>query len=201
MNNITKNLFLAALTAITISSCKKDETPAPEPVVTTLEQKTVSNLFANDSLGHYTFYSLRENTTVALSDSATTKWDIAFYSTKILINNGTSGPGSGGAAVVTQIFDEMISAPADSSIKTDNGTELAIPGGSGNGWYNYDPAAFIISPIAGRTIVVRTADGKFAKIEILSYYKNAPATPTMTDVSRYYTFRYKFQADGSKNLK
>jgi hypothetical protein len=59
----------------------------------------------------------------------------------------------------------------------------------------------VITPIAGRTIVVRTADGKFAKVEILNYYKNAPASPTMTDASRYYTFRFKFQPDGSKNLK
>ena len=200
MNTITKNICLITLSAIAISSCKKDET-TPEPVVVTLDQKTVSNLFADDSNGHYTFYSLRENAAVPLSDSSTAKWDIAFYSTKILTNNGTSGPGSGGAAVITQIFDEMTSAPADSSIKTDNGVSLAIPTGSGNGWYNYNPTAFVITPIAGRTIVVRTADGKFAKVEILNYYKNAPASPTMTDTSRYYTFRFKFQTDGSKNLK
>jgi hypothetical protein len=99
MNTITKNICLITLTAIAISSCKKDDT-TPEPVVTTLDQKTVSNLFADDSAGHYIFYSLRENAPVPLSDSATTKWDIAFYSTKILTNNGTSGPGSGGAVVV-----------------------------------------------------------------------------------------------------
>jgi hypothetical protein len=200
MNTITKNLLLVALSIVTISSCKKDEdTPEPAPVI--LEQKTVSSLFANDSLGHYTFYSLRENAIVALNDSGTSKWDIAFYSTKILTNNGTSGPGSGGAAVLTQIFDETTSAPDDSQIKTDNGADLAIPTGSGNGWYNYNPTAYVITPIAGRTIIIRTADGKFAKVEILNYYHNAPSTPTMADTPRYYTFRYKFQADGSKNLK
>ena len=60
----------------------------------------------------------------------------------------------------------------------------------------------IVSPIAGRVIIVKTADGKFAKLEILSYYKNAPATPNaMTDMARYFTFRYVYQPDGSKKLE
>ena len=202
MNITTKNILLGSLFTISIVSCKKETTTIePTPVVTTLEQKNVSNLFANDSVGHYTFFSIRENKIIPLSDSATTKWDLAFFSTRILTNNGTSGSGIGGAAVLTQSFDEITSAPADSVFKKDNGTALAIPTGSGNGWYNYNPTAYVITPIAGRTIVVLTADGKYAKVEILSYYQNAPSNLTMADVPRYYTFRFKFQTDGSKNLK
>ena len=59
----------------------------------------------------------------------------------------------------------------------------------------------LITPIPGRTLVIKTADGKYAKLEVLSYYKDAPASPTAADPSGYYKFRYSFQSDGTKNLK
>ena len=201
MKNFRAIFFLAAIPLV-VTSCKKDddETPTPTPS-SNLTVKIASNLFANDSTGHYTFFSLRTNSVVSVADSATTNWDLAFYSTKILVNGGTSGPGNGAAAVLTQSFDDVATAPADNQFNTDNGTSFAIPTGSGNGWYNYDAVNMVINPIAGRTIVVRTADGKFGKLEILSYYKDAPSTPTATDISRYYKFRFTFQGDGSKNVK
>ncbi|MAK01773.1 MAG: hypothetical protein CMC17_04480, partial [Flavobacteriaceae bacterium] len=40
----------------------------------------------------------------------------------------------------------------------------------------------------------RTRDGKFAKVEILSYYLGAPENPdAFADQSRYYTFNYVYQ--------
>ena len=70
---------------------------------------------------------------------------------------------------------------------------LAIPTGSGNGWYNYNPTTHVISPIAGKVIIVKTNDGKYAKVEILSYYKDAPENPTQESEYRYYTFNYVYQ--------
>lgn len=201
MKTNLKTLLLLSTLPLVIISCNKDDEDEPQPTPTALEIKTVSNLFANDPNGHYTFFSLRTNAVINLTDSATSNWDLAFYSTKILINGGTSGPGNGGGVVIEQSFDDVTTAPHDSVIKTDNGTSFAIPTGSGNGWYNYDGVNMVINPIAGRTIVVRTADGKFGKIEILSYYKNAPATPTMADTSRYYKFRFTYQSDGTKKIK
>jgi len=201
MKNFRIILALTAL-VLTFNSCKKDDDDTPPPVEpSTLEIKISSNLAANDSAGHYTFFSLRTNSIIGLADSATTNWDLAFSSTKIITNSGTSGPGNGGASVVTQTFDDVTTAPADNLFNTDNGTALAIPTGSGNGWYNYDAVNMVINPIAGRTIVMRTADGKFGKVEILSYYKDAPASPTSTDIPRYYKFRFTFQSDGTKNVK
>lgn len=192
---------MLAVLPLAIVSCKKDDDETQPASTSTLSVKIYSNLFANDSTGHYTFFSLRTNSVVSLADSATTNWDLAFYSTKILTNSGTSGPGNGGAVVVTQGFDDVTTAPADSSFNIDNGTTLAVPTGSGNGWYNYDGVNMVINPIPGRTIVVRTADGKFGKVEILSYYKDAPASPTSADISRYYKFRFTFQSDGTKVVK
>ena len=54
---------------------------------------------------------------------------------------------------------------------------------------------------AQTAMIFKTADSKYAKMEILSYYQDAPVTPTSTTKDRYYTFRYIYQADGSKKLK
>ena len=48
-----------------------------------------------------------DNKIIASTDAASTKWDIAFSSTKILVNSGTSGPGLGGAFVFKGLFDDL----------------------------------------------------------------------------------------------
>jgi hypothetical protein len=155
-----------------------------------------------------TYYSLVDNKVIASSDAASTKWDIAFSSTKILINGGTSGPGIGGAFVYVGLFDALKTIPADSNFATDNGNaaSFAIPLGSGRAWYTYDGLTTLVSPIAGRVLVIRTATGKFAKIEIISYYKGGVTLPASASVNdklfkqRYYTFRYAYQPNGSKTF-
>jgi hypothetical protein len=166
--------------------------------------------------GRYTFFSLRTSEIVLRydeadrSDSASTAWDLAFQGTHILINGGSSGPGQGGAVVLSAPFEEITEAPADSAFRIDgqhecpNGVRRAICPGSGQGWYYYDTSTHIITPIPGRTIVVRTADGRYAKVRILSYYKGAPEPGQInpeTHPARYYTFEYVFQPDGSRRLQ
>ncbi|HAC25442.1 MAG TPA: hypothetical protein DCE81_11045, partial [Cytophagales bacterium] len=73
-----------------------------------------------------------------------------------------------------------------------------------NHWWQNTGAttSTIVSPIAGRVIVVRTADGKYVKMEILSYYENAPASPNnMVDKDRFYTFRYVYQPAESRSFE
>jgi hypothetical protein len=52
-------------------------------------------------------------------------------------------------------------------------------------------------------LVFRTHDGKVAKVEILSYYRDAPAQPNaFTDEARFYTFRYVYNPnEGETQLK
>lgn len=194
-------LGLLSIAILATVSCKKDDPKPQQPV--TLTEKTMQNLVADPTVteNHFAFYSIERNEAVPLSDSATNKWDIGFRGTTIITNGGTSGPGAGGAFVQRGVsFENYQTIPLDSTFRTDLNTipSYAIPTGSGNGWYNYNPATNIISPIPGNFIVVRTATGKYAKLEILSYYKDAPASPVATDVSRYYTFRFIYQPDGTK---
>ena len=201
--------------SIALVACSKDE----ETIVVPVSAITVKDLAADTVTGlgldgrpqsalTTTYYSLVDNKAIASTDAASTKWDIAFSSTKILINGGTSGPGIGGAFVHIGSFDSFTSIPADSIFKTDNANaaSYAIPLGSGKAWYTYDGLTTLISPIAGRVLVIRTATGKYAKIEIISYYKGGvtlPATASVNDKlfkQRYYTFRYAYQPNGSKTF-
>ena len=191
-------------------SCKDDD-PTPATVVAT----TYTDLSADPGTGvspttgqptgitnKYTLFNFATGKIVANTDSATTKWDVGFRRTTIIVNGGTSGPGNAGAIVKTTLFDDIKEAPADGyAVDTKTATPpFAIPTGSGNGWYTYDAAANVIKPTAGKIIIFRTADKHYAKVEILSFYKGNKSTPTSTDISGYYSFRYVYQPNDSKNF-
>ncbi|MPR37338.1 HmuY family protein [Salmonirosea aquatica] len=201
--NLTKLSVAAACLTLSLVACDKSETIDTEPV----KAETVKDIPADPptgvdasgrptSSGKYTFFSF-QNGIVPSADSASMKWDLALKGTTLLTNGGASGPGQGGAVVLDGIFDETQALPASAAIQSDTKALPAIPTGSGKGWYSYDPQTHLITPTAGKVIVVRTADGKYAKMEILSYYKGAPTAPTQTSESSYYTLRYVYQPDGT----
>jgi hypothetical protein len=214
MKKTIQSIVLLGILSISIVACTKSDNTTVLPVtavtVKDIPADTVVGLSAQGipiTNGKYTFYSLEKNAVVPNSDSASTKWDIAFMATKIITNGGTSGSGLGGAFVYTGLFDALTTVPTDSVFKTDNAPySYAITYGSGKGWYNYDGLTNIITPLAGRVLVIRTASGKYAKMEITSYYKGGvtlPATASDADKltkQRYYTFRYAYQPNGTKTF-
>ncbi|MBL7977465.1 MAG: HmuY family protein [Bacteroidetes Order II. Incertae sedis bacterium] len=151
--------------------------------------------------GRFTFFSFKDNKIIANTDSATTKWDVGFRATTIIVNSGSSGPGNTQAQVLTGSFDELTTAPTTGYYKDDKANTtrpFAIPVGSGNGWFNYNGATQLASPIPGKLLLFKTTDGKYVKLQILSYYKGAPIAPdALKDTARHYTFRYVYQGDGS----
>jgi hypothetical protein len=217
--NVLSNLLLLAVSVATLTACSKDDNAVTTQPVQSL---TVRNLPADPTsttavstsatsgtttqplaaTGKFTLYSLRENKIIANTDSATNKWDIGFRSTAIIVNGGAIRSGQGGANVYTGTFDALTAIPTSTTFAQDQtATQLAVPGGSGNGWYNYSSTTNVVSAIPGRVLLLRTGDGtKYAKLEILSYYLDAPANPTGTTPSRYYTFRYIYQPNGSMTL-
>ena len=174
----------------------------------------------------FTLYDLDDNQIVLSSsetdaaqrhaDSIGTVWDIGFRGTTIIFNGGVSGPGQARAQVLKQPLDEVVEAP-DSGYISDGenttcpqvqtpvgpvpGSTLAVCTGSGNGWYNYNSEAGLISPIPGRTIVLKTATDYYAALRILSYYQGNPNPPDANAPSRYYTFEFVLQTDGSSDLR
>nr|WP_295930941.1 HmuY family protein [uncultured Dyadobacter sp.] len=158
------------------------------------EITVIKDLNANTK--SYIYFSVATGKEVAASEAKTRNWDIAFSKTTIATNSGTSGPGEGGAIVLEKPFDQVSEAPRD-GYKADSDAGFAIPGGSGNSWYKYDMSVHAILPIPGRTLLLKTADGKVAKIEIISYYKGAPED-VPTEESSYYTFRYAMAGPDGK---
>ena len=218
MKKTLQSVVLLMTIAASMVACTKSSTTTVSTAATSLKIDTIKDIPADTVVGLsaqgipitngiYTFYSLEKKALVPNTDSASTKWDIAFLATRIITNGGTSGTGMGGAFVYTGLFDDLKTISPDSVFKTDNApTSYAITTGSGKGWYTYDGLNNLITPIPGRVLVIRTASGKYAKMEITCYYKGGVTLPTTAsdadklNKQRYYTFRYTYQPNGTKSF-
>ena len=199
--NTIKFLTLAVL-FIGFTSCSSDDDIGTQ--LLEVESELVSNLQATQSAdytttpptitGDYIKFSFETGTTTTGDD-----WDIAFRGSTIIVNGGEatatdqpSRTGNGGAYIATGTLASVTSVDATLFTSDSSTSGLAIPTGSGNGWYNYNPTTHVISPIAGKIIVVKTNDGKYAKVEILSYYENGEPNEELSN-SQFYTFNYMYQ--------
>lgn len=201
-----KRALLFMMTSLVIASCGEDDNNAPvtPPAPVDLPVRTIANIQADTAnTGRFTFFSLRDSSIVLNSDSASNRWDIAFRATTVIINGGPIRFGQGGAIVLTGTdFNALESLPESGWGVDSSATNLAIPVGSGRAWYNYNQQTNVITPIPGVVLGIRTADGRYAKLQILSYYLNAPANPNgFTDRARVYSFRYVIQPNGSRRVK
>ena len=196
----TIKLFILSLVLITFHNCDDDDPVLLDTVSTTVEDlhapqeggqgQPISGLFAK-----FDFES-------GLQTESDSEWDVAFRGTSIIVNGGTSlgsadepeRTGDAGVYIFDGTMAEM-TAVETSLIIQDSADGYAITSGSGNGWYTYAGApTYLISPTPGKILVFRTRDGKYAKMEILSYYLGAPENPdAISDPSRYYTFNYVYQ--------
>lgn len=135
--------------------------------------KNIDNLNASQAVAYFSLASGKE---VATNDAK--NWDISFQKTTISVN--------GSAQVVNIAFDGLSQTPAN-GFKKDEGNNKAIPTGSGNGWYNYNMEDHTIEPIANRTIIIKTQNGRFYKLQVISYNKDRQPH----EATGYYSFRYK----------
>ena len=150
------------------------------------------------SSGIYTKFDFA-TASVTTSD---TQWDIAFRGTTIIVNGGTSTGdadepernGNAAAYIKSLPFSEVTSVVVSDFTQDSLEEGLAIPTGSGNGWYTYTgPPEHLILPIPGKTLVIRTHDFKYAKVEILSYYKDLDESAA--ENARHYTFNYSYNTN------
>jgi hypothetical protein len=194
-------IFLSAL-IIYSAGCSDDDDPvAPEDKSPeTGKVVNVKDIDANTSGKIY--FRLIDSTVVTGADTLSNKWDVAFSRTTIYTNSGSSGSGNGGAIILKNTNWEDVKTAPEGGYNVDSETSPAIPAGSGNGWYLYNPETHLISAAAGVVFVIKTGDGKYAKLQIMSYYKGAPQNPdAMTDQSGFYSFKYFYQPDGSRDLE
>jgi hypothetical protein len=196
MNSI-KSIAIATL-FIGFTSCNSDDdnTPQSDPV----QSEQVVNLAAPQTGGQGQpvggEFAKFDFETGAITTS-NTDWDIAFRGTTIAVNGGAvtgtadepARNGNSGATIVSGIFASVTTAEG-LTFDQDGDAGFAIPTGSDNGWYNYNFQTNLISPIPGKILVFRTRDGKYAKVEILSYYLDQDSSNPAG--GRHYTFNYAY---------
>lgn len=202
-----KTIKLLALLAIFVgfSSCSDDDDDN-NPTLQ-VQTETVVNLFAPQDggmgqpiSGDFTKFDFSSG---SITTSAT-EWDIAFRGTDIILNGGVSSgstdePDRTGNAAGYIANGTMASiAAVDTNLLDEDSLNTHVLAS----WYTYTgPPNHLILPTAGKILVVKTRDGKYAKVEILSYYKDAPEDITVdiaTNDSRYYTFNYVYQPNSGE---
>jgi hypothetical protein len=165
------------------------ETPMPPPPPPASAEASEEIVIENVSVAGEdpVFFSLRDGQIVDTIYEAG-DWDVMFEGTNIVFN--------GEAQLLPLAYDDLPDAPAD-GYRADDPATPVVPGGSGNGWYRYDPSQHKIRPLDDRTLIYRAPDGRFVKMEILSYYRDGANPATETDEPRYYSFRYRLTGPGS----
>ncbi len=196
------NLLLAVL-ILFFTSCEKssnNDIIIDEDVITFIELNASQydvNILDSLVTGKFEKFSFSEGDTV-IHDN----WDVAFSGTTIIVNGGDSysvnqpeRTGNAAVYIASGVMTDIRTVDL-SKLEQDNISGPAIVddlGISGNGWASYDMSTHIISPIAGRILVFRTHDNKYAKMEIVYYYDSPNPDPSNGDYGGYYTFNYVYQ--------
>ena len=195
--------LLLSVLILFFTSCEKSSNSdiiVNEDVITFFELNA-SQYIVNPSdsvlTGKYEKFSFSEGDTVSHDN-----WDVAFRGTTIIVNGGDSYNinqperiGNAAVYIATGVMLDIRTVDL-SKLEQDNKSGPAIVddlGISGYGWASYDMSTHIISPIAGRILVFRTHDDKYAKMEIVYYYDSPNPDPSNGDYGGYYTFNYVYQ--------
>ena len=184
-----------------------EDTTDTTPPITTDTEATVEEPVGLETLTFtinatddkaWAYFSFATGDAVEVEDAENSDaWDIGFQRTKVKLNGGISGPGMGGAVMLTETtFEAVTAAPAD-GYREDTEETLAIVPQSEKGWYIYTgPPTHWILPLEDRVFVIKAADGTFAKVQFVGYYKD---NENKKD-SGFVTFAYAHQPDGSSNF-
>jgi hypothetical protein len=126
-----------------------------------------------------------------VDDADATGWDLAFRRFQIIANGGPGYQGNGGIIDLGAVpFETVHGVPTTGYQATESRPDPHNPAIAG--WYSYGFLSHVLSP-KRHVWAVRTADGRYAKMEIVSYYCPG-AQPGCV------TFRYVYQGDGSATL-
>lgn len=195
-----KLLYLIPVAFAILTSCSKDDSGKPIQSQTFEVNSTSSTTWK--------YFSFAKNDTVLVADPLnSTEWDLAFQRYRIKTNGGKSGSGKGSVAnsyLKGQTgFDALKAVPDTASFTSDDSFNIAVQGGYATyivnpeiyTWFSIElaPQGTQIVP-SDFVYIVKTNDGKYAKVWLRSYY-------SATNVSGHVTFQYKYQPDGSKIIE
>jgi hypothetical protein len=161
-------------------------TPAPRDAGTALVGPVVYTVDAT-SPEQWRHFAFRVGAVV----EGETPWDLGFRRYQVIANGGPSYRGGAGVIDLGETpFERVQTLPTTGYQLTENRPDphnAAIAG-----WYHYGFFSHVLKP-KPRVWAIRTSDGRYAKMEILSYYCPA-ARPGCV------TFRYVYQGDGSATV-
>ncbi|MGN8068471.1 HmuY family protein [Mucilaginibacter sp. 22184] len=211
----------------------KTDTPAASGSVPFYKLQRVENFSApTDDSAPTTappvlYFSLENKAQAPADYQKTARWDLSFsnlYNSFIGANNGKDATnpgytanGVGGILILKQAFETVTDVPADKDFSTSKtfGTDDQGAFGEGTGWYLYDfggnirgDGSYNKQHVAyampeSRTLVVRTATGNYAKIKMISCYKDVfTADKWFRDTPHmYFTFEYVIVPKGSTKFE
>ena len=122
------------------------------------------------------------------------EWDLAARRFRLIVNGGVGFPGEGGVRPLEgSVFDSVRTLPADGYVGTRGGDGPDPEHPVLDDWYRYDFFSHLLMA-RGTPFAVRTADGRYALMEVLSYYCPGPEPGCLT-------FRYYYQGNGSRRIR
>jgi hypothetical protein len=113
-------------------------------------------------------------------------WDLGFRRYAII-----AGPGAGILDLGERRFDAVRTVPAEGYRANEGAADPRNPAIAG--WYHYGFFSHVLRP-RPHVWAVRTADGRYAKLEMVGYYCPGPQPGCVT-------FRYAYQGDGSTTVE
>lgn len=120
-------------------------------------------------------------------------WDVAARRYRLIVNGGEQFGGLAGVLSLGRVpFDSVRRVPAEGyrGTRRDQGGDPEHP--ALDEWYRYDFFSHMLLS-RDRVYAVRTADGRYAKMQVVSYYCPGPEPGCLT-------LRYSYQGDGSRRV-
>lgn len=163
--------------------------PHPVEVGDTLVGPIVWTIDARSS-EQWTFFDFSRGSTV--QRPGPTDWDLAVRRFRIIANGGPGFAGDGAIIDLGEVpFDSVREAPASGWIES-VGQRMDSANTAIGKWYAYGFTSHLLTP-RPRVWAVRTADGRYAKLEILGYYCPGADPGCLT-------IRYVYQGDGTRSF-
>lgn len=160
---------------------------APAEVGDTLVGPRVYTVDATDP-ERWRFFDFSRGSVVDRPDPR--EWDLAFRRNEIVVNGGDLQGDGGVIALEDTDFEAVRDVPEEGYVGSVVTRDTTSPG-IGK-WYDYGFTSHLLTP---RPVVyaVRTADGRYAKAEVLGYYCPGARAGCVT-------MRYVYQGDGSRSV-
>ncbi len=177
------------------TSKHKPTPPQPQAVGERLVGPNVYTVDAR-SKDVWAYFDFSRGSVVAVQNPKTEAWDLAFRRHTIRANGGETNPAAQAAladlgerdfATVRHVPDEITLISDVRSQKHPFPYNPAV-----EKWYNYSYLGNVLVP-KPVVYIVRTHDGKYAKMRLLSYYCEGGVSGCMT-------FEYVYQGNGNLNL-